>query len=617
MPFNSMDIFATDDSYQKMLKKELGKLNSELSDFYFFDEAPVNGGTGPILLVGDIKDSIAKTLKSAAKSRAVGKCFMEDKTLKMTIVTGKMPDTAVKPIFQKNTFKFKVINSLPDAPDDDGKPSREEVNARAKLKATTGRFDKIKGQITDDERKELRIMFGDAVQAAKDKNWASVADLATQLDTKILEFAKAALKGASDDKAGREDGQKTLIATLVSKIKTENETLDKLEAAVTREEQTLKDLTATLAKITKPSDAAKKRDQIVACEGRIADAKKKVAESGATATAAIKELEAQKLNAESSGAAAIKLATTNIQNRIDALNKALDDVPIATAKQELKGVIEKMAEAAAWQKEQMGDARDHGSNRHGAQTGLERQARRTATTENITPDQPDNPMGVAGDQTLVWNKVKITYKEEAGTRVVANRAEVAGQIVGVANRGSGSSDVTETSMWASPVLEKEAYETAEKYAAKLKKFTHYKNSRGWGEFKSLTLVIPKPGSAPGWGYAVKRTGAAIDKAVAEAVLKDFEKGKITLDKLFDRMNSKLVGATETDKAGKEHSSAKMIPHATFVFERPSGGDAWKVVTRYPDSTAVAGWDIGSGDRATRDFKEANGNTTTLQGNRLP
>lgn len=613
-----MDIFKTDDSYQKMLKKELSKLNGELGDFYFFDEAPINGGTGPVLLVGEVKDSIAKALKAAAKSRAVGKCFMEDKTLKMSVVTGKMPDTAVKPIFQKNTYKFKVVSGLPATDSADDKPSREEANAQARLKATTGRFDKVKAQITDDERKELRNMFGDAVDAAKAGQWSQVSDLSAKIDEKILTFAKAALKGATKDKSGREDAHKRQIAKLVSQIKSENETLTKLEAAVTREEKLLSDLTAALsAPGLKSRDAAKKRDQIKACEERIATAKDAVAKTSEKTKTAIKELEAQKLSAESSGAEAVKLAATNIQRRIDALNKALDDVPIAAAKSQLRGVIEKMAEAAAWQKEQMGDARDHGSNRHGAQTGLERQARRAATTENITPDQPDNPTGVAGDRTLVWNKVKITYKEEGGKRVVANRTEVAGQIVGVANRGSGASDVEETSMWASPVLEKEAYETASAYAAKLKKYTHYKNSRGWGTFTSLTLVIPKPKSAPGWGYAVKRTGAAVDKSVAEDVLKEFEAGKITLDKLFERMNSKLVGATEKDKAGKEHSSAKMIPTATFVFERGGTGDNWKVVTRYPDSKAVQGWDIGSGDRAARDFKEADGKVTNLQGNRLP
>ena len=75
------------------------------------------------------------------------------------------------------------------------------------------------------------------------------------------------------------------------------------------------------------------------------------------------------------------------------------------------------------------------------------------------------------------------------------------------------------------------------------------------EFKSLSIVLGKPSSTPGWGYAVEKDGADVDPGDAETLLQQFETGAIDLRKLFSELNVKLLS---------KDGGATMIPHAIVV-----------------------------------------------------
>jgi hypothetical protein len=103
------------------------------------------------------------------------------------------------------------------------------------------------------------------------------------------------------------------------------------------------------------------------------------------------------------------------RDRIVAQDEVLESVPFDVARDAISETVGKMGDATQWREDPLGGG-GHGTSRHGAQTGLDRQARRAATAESATPDQAANPGGAV--QVLDWNKVKITYTEEDGKRVV-------------------------------------------------------------------------------------------------------------------------------------------------------------------------------------------------------
>jgi hypothetical protein len=169
-------------------------------------------------------------------------------------------------------------------------------------------------------------------------------------------------------------------------------------------------------------------------------------------------------------------------------------------------------------------------------------------------------------------------------------------------------------MWATPVLEKMAYDTALVLANKMKDYTHYQKSNGsWGDFKKYTVFLNPPDGQPGWGYAVEHdpSDAYVTKEEAEDILKDFETGQISLDQMFRNFNAKLAG---TDGA------ADLIKHATVVFKRGAVGGAWELLTMYPKGKlSASGWECQqnwqSGSLVFR--KGVGGAQDTFQNNTLP
>ena len=276
------------------------------------------------------------------------------------------------------------------------------------------------------------------------------------------------------------------------------------------------------------------------------------------------------------------------------LGALFDEVPMAEAKAAIKDTLEEMGAAIEWRekrlKEEIAEGK-HGMGRHGPQTGLESQAMRASTTEayldvpsgkvknrgGVTPDSGSNPAGTA-QRTVTWNAIDITYAEEEGKRVIVDVDKTVKSIVATASN-SGASQIG--SMWATPVLEKRAFDIVNAIARKMNPYQEYKKKTGTGynDFKSLEIFLgPEQSGGAGWGYAVKKTGNKsdhLDEPTARAILNDFQDGKITLDQLFKAMQVKLM---ETGEDGKN-----MVQGVTAIFRRTNRTDTFKMVTMYPDN----------------------------------
>ncbi|KIC32598.1 hypothetical protein [Leisingera sp. ANG-S5] len=498
--------------------------------------------------------------------------------------------------------------------------SKEETNAKTRLKATTARFDKVKGKIMDDERKALRQHFGAVAEHFEKGEWKQAYARLEVLDKEMVGYVKAALASDEQDaeKRSEEFAQSDsgkAAKMLASRIKEEIAKLGKLETAVTREAGVLKDLQETLSGLTKAKDISKKQQQVDASAERLEKAKQVLEQSRGQLLKNVEEMKAEKLEKEK----AFVTALGNIKSRITALDEMLDSVPVDQARSQIEALIKKQAEAQQWQEERI-KAEDggegHGTGRHGAQTGMERQAMRASSQDGVTPDQSGNSSGTA-QVTEKWNKVKITYTEEDGKRVIANRSEVEKQIAASFDRKQYSGG--NASMWATPVLEKEAFDRATTIAAKFKGFTHYATGKKTqanqvtDELTSLTLKMGPPASAPGWGYALKRDGAAVSLNDIKSAVSDFEQGKSSLDEMFKALNVKLV-----EKSGG--GGVKMVPHCLVVLTRSSTAGDWKFKTHFPDDrlgSSDIGWETER-NQSKGDVTFKQGTTLTVwKNNKMP
>jgi len=716
MPFDTLQKVSDKDKYIKTLRKEFTAMEEgALADFWFFDDVKLGSDTSPVILVGTVGPVVTAAFKKQTQVRASGKCFREGNKLKLSLVKGKMPEVKLKDVFKLfPSIGYKLVAgdlSAPLTKAEDELPN-EEKKVRSLIGQLESRFDKIKKAVGDDNRKTLRVIFGNISDALDQKNYKQARTLCKQLNDKMDEFSEQVtpgststdprektnaeqrwkkamarfdkvkgkisdedrkalrkLWGVAEDFMEKEDWAKAIKAVdaadedMVKRVKATaeaerqsianknaqaegNATDDEANilrqriAAQTSGLETMKkavdpyrvklqqirdDLHSETAELTRLKDAAEDtldpaamldlHQQIsvtaAACKQIKASldqqmklfkaAQQKVDNQRKLIDATVAALKKKKFDKDPALARQIQGA----EDRLRDLDEVLDTASIGQAQANLKETVQLMAEATAWRKERLKEeasSHAHGTGRHDAQTGLERQARRAATTEEYddgsgkikqrkvnvggkdkvigtAPDHEGNEAGTA-QKITTWNGIKLTYTEENGKRVIKDRKKSAEALLGAANPGTDGSSTG--SMWATPVLEKEAYDTALAYANKLKDYTHRQKSGGqWLEFNSVTIKLGKPKKGPGWGYAVKKT-AMPAVADAENILIAFEDGKITLDQLFRRMSVELL----SDDGG-----AKMIPGATVVLNRTDSTKPWKLLTQYPNADlSGTGWE---------------------------
>jgi hypothetical protein len=106
---------------------------------------------------------------------------------------------------------------------------------------------------------------------------------------------------------------------------------------------------------------------------------------------------------------------------------------------------------------------------------------------------------------------------------------------------------------------------------------------------SLTIVVPPPRTAQGYGLGAGRAEGFVKQAAGDALalVKDFETGKIkTIDDLMAQLNVQLT----PDRTGV---GAAMIRHARVVLSRSAAGASWVNKTQFPTPDAPS-WEVAKG-----------------------
>lgn len=616
MPFTALTDFDTIKKYETVLKTELNKLDGEPSEFFFCEKFPLEGKKVDLLFVGKIKKPVIEALKTQGASLTWGQVTANKKSLKLEVERGKLTDSKLTPVLKGTTFTFELVDSIatPSKPsEEDQALLQKSVKAKRALFTVSETFKDMGHVLAPSDRSAIRKDL-ESAETLIEQGKPDQAQVLIDKSIKELEEQKAAIKNEVQSR------KQQLGQDLEKELQDIARQLGPLNEQISVEERKVKVLQNTIDSMLqaqkkpgiKQKEFLERKGRIEIAQGELTSAQQKLKEVRDKLDPQIALLE------ELKDKAPVKMQTIvqNMQQRLTAVENASKSAE--QMHKELSDLVGKMSQATAWQKDNkdtlnddgtqrttpdddVNTTRGHGTGRHGAQTGLDRQAQRASTEEGVTPDQPGNKFGVTQHQTS-WNKVSIVYETDTkGQKVIKNRTTVVKNIVNAVSN-TVKSDVG--SMWATPVLEREAVKRAIDTAKAMEPYLEYEKNGAWHAFTSLAITLGKPTSAPGWGYAVESDGTHVDPAEASRILGEFEKGKLTLDGLFNELNVKLV---------TRDGGAEMIHHAIVVFKRATGGAKWELVTHYPNhklTSADVGWECARDWRpGTVKFKTPTGTTT--------
>lgn len=255
----------------------------------------------------------------------------------------------------------------------------------------------------------------------------------------------------------------------------------------------------------------------------------------------------------------------------------------------LKDVLENSAKGLPEAEEAVRDfdvlAGRHGSGRHGAQTGIEMQARRVAT-RGVTADQDENEYGTSRGGSTKWRAITLTWENKKGKKVITDRAPILKEIL--RQHEHRLTPASASSSFHSPELEREAVERAVAIAtaAGLQwKEISTQDGTGWEPLQDMTIIIgkPKKSRSVGWGLSLEqiKTEVKLELADANRILDDFRDGNIDLDTMLEGLNSKLI----LDGDG----GAKMMTHARLFVQKTSKG--WASTTHFPSADGAPSWSL--------------------------
>ncbi len=587
MAFDTLVNLQDPTKYKTAIKEELGRVAAQPVKFQYFEKFTFKDKkTGPILLVGEnaIK-LVTPVTKSGAVCKAAGLCALNSETKKVEFAAaqGSVALALLKAALN-GTGKDGVVDSVKKlsvlagekegAADAAKGPSPMLPRAETRFAAVTKVFDSIKAKFDDEQRKTLRVDLGIAQEKIEKGDSQSLKEAIQTLDKLELKIKAVAVeneKSLALEKAVAQD-----------KIASAKRSLDSIEAEVKRVQERLKTQEGeaaglkTLPPKTKPADWIRKRDN-------------KAKEVEATkVTLATKQAELEKLLAsyaanKGENQAALERAKkmhAEIAESIAIANKVGKEMDPLMAK------VGEMADAGEFQKKNIKEAENdpdvHGTGRHSAQTGMDQQARRAATTKGVTPDQTGNKAGVS-QVIKEWNQIKITYETGAdGKKTIKNKAVLLKHVVDNFKKGPKTSTA---SMFANPVLEKEAVDKAIAIMEK-DNWEEIMEGAAWVDLVKVEIAVPKPAKYKGYGYSIKHIDGAAKKTAAEAqaVVTRFENGELSMDEMLAGLDVQL----KQDPTGV----VEMIPHAVVRLARSDKSAKWKSITHFPDEReAGPRWDI--------------------------
>jgi len=578
--------------YQKKLKIELDGLKDTPVKFRLYDkfEFTKQKKTGLLLLAGDlVNEKLAKAVDDTdAVVKSIGKCARLGDKLEFVPGMGSVPVDKLKPDLGNHEAAEVKKFSAPEGPAESGEAKTVKLleAARTRYDTIMKHFDSIKSKLSDDGRKAVRAAFGDVDEMIEAKKLAELPKALNELDTTVH---RALAKEAEEDAKFAE-----------GKAVASREAAESAREAFNQAKTDLKYYVDEIAKETKSIKdnqvAARRPATKKAAETAIKYSQTRIQQLQPGLHKTQAALAKQKFPGLEEEAKKIAAAYVALQKQVDGAQdiakealappgKLKDNAELASARDAVKGKVGEMADAAKWQQDELKkaqtDSAKHGTARHGSQTGIDKQALRTAT--GLTPDQRGNEAGT-GVQTTKWVTTLSWKKLPGGGHEVDDKAQIAKTVV---REFSRKLPTPTASMFLNPVLEKQAVDTALAIANTQCRWTEWKDGATWKPIDSLTIIVPPPKTARGYGLAVEAKNQLVSVAETTAVqhVKDFETGKIkTIDELLTKLNAQLV-------PNPGDVGAQMMRHAIVVLERKNG--AWSNKTQYPTASGPA-WELRKG-----------------------
>ena len=474
-------------------------------------------------------------------------------------------------------------------------------HGEAQLAAALKGFDEVKSSFTDAQRQSLRALAGKIQKGIGKLSAVEIESLCKGFKAEVTKEIKEA-KSALQETIGSRETDKQRLQAEQAKVRKSIETLQKtvtsISDAVDRGNKEIKEIYDLLNGSKRPAAkiALKKQERLDKLREDVKLLMENLDSKRKEVAPQIEKL--TKDDGDLDGALGSLFLTLN--KKMEGLKQSTPEKLFKTEHAALQQTIKDMSDANIWREGEKGKGGElrrgeqdgsHGSSRHGAQTGIERQARRAATggvtPDSKTPDASSKPSRRAGVTAHIteWKGANIEWEEVDGKRKIKSRTAVQKQIVAeVANIG-----VTDTaSVFATPVLEKLAVDTAIAKVTSKGWNEIYSKAKGWHDFDEVAIVLGKPRGKAGWGYALARKEVAtLALTEANKVLKQFEEGKLT-----EKAMLKALGVEYLLKDGV----VQMIPNAKVILKRDSGTAAWKSFTHYPHPVdgggeAAASWDI--------------------------
>jgi len=632
MPAKTVEQVKDLKNYKQVLKSDMTQVQKKAQPFHLYDKFKFDGKTGPLLVVGTWDGKVLDALKAnSSGEKAVGRVVQGAEFIEFEINKGAAKSGEMETAMTFSGFSGGKTLAVPKL----GETKREE--AQAKVSDAQGKVNEealkeieqrrnglrermkpLSKRLTPEEMKALERASNEIKTATKAEvldAYNAIAEAERVLAAAEQRLGKTVGPDGTTGPAGAVKEAYARYATEQEKrnkqiddaIKTAPPTAKTLDDSATLGDSTVKDVRKKLAQqlggraegqkwqaeeIKKIKEATEKLERQGQLGGQITQlqAAKKNAEKEITnLEKAIKKLKEDPPSGLDEEVIAKRLKATE-----EELPGARKD--LAEAEQKLKSAEDEKAKVDKWVTDNDAEkiAGKHGSGRHGAQTGLEGQARRVAT-EGYGADQPGNEAGTSRPlvdpkgqplQKIQWNKVTIEWQEENGKRTIKNKEKAVNEIVLQAE--THFQETIASSLFLGPEFEKEAVTRALAIAKDQCKWTEIHDGKAWVPLKRIAITLGKPAKAVGWGTGVKKRDGAQKKTLLEAnrILEEFRNGKINQAKMMEQLNAQL--ATKPDGGG-----VALVPTCMVIVDRTAPDKPWINVTQYPNDGGTPGWSIAT------------------------
>jgi hypothetical protein len=621
MPLTKLSDVTAFADYKSELKTAAVKARASTLPFRYVAEFAFDAGKKPLLLIGKLPASLLDDMKAqaaAVKVKAQGLCRQNGDTLEFEVEKGAMKDSEIEKALSVAGIATaaKVVEALGNAA---GAKARtlDSADLVRRLDALTARLAKLRATAP---AAQVKVLDGLLARLKAHKGATGGVDSVTtqelldQFEQGLVAVERkaaidAAARLAQDEAALDGSGSEADKAREARLAAANKQVDDKTARAALPEPGKLTDAPAFAATLKLMQDFMRLTAEATAWHDREIktqqDAEKKLPDAQAKVDAfngKLAELETRIQGHE----AEIQKQQRAIDGATAYTQGAKRKAEIELAKQQdaiakLRAQIAKIRSGEAFQnlEKLTREANKHGSARHGAQTGVELQARRAATG-GITPDQADNPHGVSGSRvdgagaaraTVKWNKATFHYETQPdGKRKIVNLQEVLKQLA----EETSIAKTSKSSMFISHVLEKEAVERALAIVKAQCPWTEYLDGSTWKPLDTVTVVLGKPRKLAGWGYAVGRDIDAKKTLVdANQVIERFRDGKIDVDQMLEGLDVSFATAAD--------GSVPLVKEARVTLQRM--GNAWSSLTHFPSAGETVGWSL-TGRTVRKSAKDA-------------